>query len=214
MKVGILGSGEVGRALALAFKSEGHEVMIATRDPKSPKASELAELGVAVGDFASTAKFAELAVLCTLWTGVESAIKLVKPENLEQKVVIDVTNPLDTSSGMPPSLLIGRDDSAGEQVQRWLPQAKVVKAFNTVGNTHMYKPDFADGLPTMFYCGNDTGAKEVVKTIILSFGWQACDVGDITGSRELEPMCILWVKIGMQSDNWNNAFKLLTRQDG
>lgn len=214
MKIGILGSGEVGRALALAFKSEGHEVMIATRDPKSPKAAELAELGVVVGDFSDAAKFAELAVLCTLWTGTESAIKLIGPDSLAQKIVIDVTNPLDTSSGMPPSLLIGHNDSAGEQVQRWLPKAKVVKAFNTVGNTYMYKPNFADGTPTMFYCGNDTGAKEVVKTILLSFGWQACDIGDITGSRELEPMCILWVKIGMQSNNWNNAFKLLTRQDG
>lgn len=210
MKVGILGSGDVGRALALAFKSEGHEVMIATRDLESKKAAELSELGLKVSSFADTAKFAELAVLCTLWTGVESAVQLIGPDNLAQKIVIDVTNPLDMSSGMPPSLLIGRDDSAGEQVQRWLPKAKVVKAFNTVGNTHMYKPNFADANPTMFYCGNDAGAKEVVKTILLSFGWQACDVGDITGSRELEPMCILWVKIGIQSGNWKNAFKLLS----
>lgn len=213
MKVGILGSGDVGRALALAFKSEGHEVMIATRDVESKKAAELSELGLKVGSFADTAKFAELAVLCTLWTGVESAVQLIGPDNLAQKVVIDVTNPLDMSSGMPPSLLIGRDDSAGEQVQRWLPKAKVVKAFNTVGNAHMYKPNFTEGKPTMFYCGNDAGAKEVVKTILLSFGWQACDIGDITGSRELEPMCILWVKIGLQSGNWNNAFHLMTIQD-
>lgn len=213
MKVGILGSGDVGRALALAFKSEGHEVMIATRDVESKKAAELSELGLKVGSFADTAKFAELVVLCTLWTGVESAVQLIGPDNLAQKVVIDVTNPLDMSSGMPPSLLIGRDDSAGEQVQRWLPKAKVVKAFNTVGNAHMYKPNFTEGKPTMFYCGNDAGAKEVVKTILLSFGWQACDIGDITGSRELEPMCILWVKIGLQSGNWNNAFHLMTIQD-
>lgn len=214
MKVGILGSGDVGRALALAFKGEGHEVMIATRDVESKKAAELGELGLKVESFVDTAKFAELAVLCTLWTGVESAVQLIGPDNLAQKVVIDVTNPLDMSSGMPPSLLIGCDDSAGEQVQRWLPKAKVVKAFNTVGNAHMYKPNFTEGKPTMFYCGNDAGAKEVVKTILLSFGWQACDIGDITGSRELEPMCILWVKIGMQSGNWNNVFQLMTRQDG
>lgn len=211
MKIGILGSGDVGRALAQAFKGEGHEVMIATREPKGTKGAELAELGVQVGNFATTAKFAELAVLATLWSGTEEAIRLAEPKNLEQKVVVDVTNPLDLSAGMPPRLAIAGSDSGGEQVQRWLPHSQVVKAFNTVGNAHMYKPNFGKAQPTMFYCGNDAGAKEVVRTILLSFGWEPLDVGDITGARELEPMCILWVKIGLQTGNWNNAFKLLSK---
>ncbi len=211
MKVGILGSGDVGKAMAVAFKTEGHEVMIATRDPKSPKASELAKLGIKVGTFAQTAQYCELAVLCTLWTGTQAAIELTMPKNLKDKVVIDVTNPLDISAGMPPRLALGTTDSGGEQIQRWLPDSKVVKAFNIVGNAHMYKPSFGDQTPTMFYCGNDDGAKEVVKSILLSFGWEPFDIGDITGSRELEPMCILWVKVGLQSGNWDNVFALITK---
>ena len=211
MKIGILGSGDVGRALAKAFKSEGHSVTIATRDLHSPKAGELKELGVKVDTFANTAKFADVAVLCTLWTATEEAIKLIEPANLAGKVVIDVTNPLDTSQGMPPSLALSGNDSGGEQVQRWLKDSLVVKAFNSVGNEQMYKPSFGNVTPTMFYCGNDAGAKEIVKTIILEFGWEPLDVGDITSSRELEALCILWVKAGMASGNWANAFKLLSK---
>jgi predicted dinucleotide-binding enzyme len=211
MKIGILGSGDVGRALAKAFASEGHEVTIATRDVKGPKSADLQKLGLKVDSFASTAKFAEVAVLATLWAGTKDAIALAGPKNLAGKVVIDVTNPLDFAGGMPPTLAISGNDSGGEQVQGWLKESQVVKAFNTVGNEHMYKPSFGKQTPTMFYCGNNAGAKEVVKTILLEFGWQPCDVGDINGSRELEALCILWVKIGMQSGNWANAFKVLTQ---
>ncbi len=210
MKVGILGSGDVGKALARGFKSEGHEVMIATRDPKSQKAREIEkDLGVKIGTFAEAAKFAELAVLATLWAGTEAAIKLAEPDNLADKVVIDVTNPLDFSAGMPPKLALGTTDSGGEQVQRWLDKSRVVKAFNTVGNALMYKPDFGSDTPSMFYCGNDASAKEVVRTMLLSFGWQPIDIGDITGARELEPLCILWVKYGLLSNSWQHAFKIL-----
>lgn len=211
MKVGILGSGDVGKVLAGAFKNEGHKVMIATRDIKSAKAAELVELGLKVGTFAQVAKFCELAVLCTLWEGAENAIKLAGPANLEDKIVIDATNPLDFSAGMPPVLVKGRTDSGGEQIQRWLKKSKVVKAFNIVGNAHMYKPQLSETLPTMFFCGNDAGAKEVVKTILLEFGWQPLDIGDITGSRELEPLCILWVKIGMKTNSWDHAFNLISK---
>lgn len=213
MKVAILGSGDVGQALAKAFKSEGHEVMLATRDTKSDKAKAIKDVqGIQVQTFAEAAKWCELAVLCSLWTAIDDVIELIGPSNLKDKVVIDVTNPLDFSKGMPPSLLIGTNDSAGEEVQRKLPQAKVVKALNSVGNAHMYKPQFGSTPPTMFYCGNDKGAKEVVHTILLSFGWAPVDIGDITGSRELEPLCVLWVKYGMVTNSWNHAFTML-RQD-
>lgn len=212
MKIGILGSGDVGQALARAFVSEGHEVMIATRDKSAQKAKELnKDLGIKVGTFAEVAKFCELAVLATLWTGTEAAIRLAGPENFKDKVIIDVTNPLDFDAGMPPQLALGRDDSGGEQVQRWLKDARVVKAFNSVGNQLMYKPDLSAQTPTMFYCGNDDSAKEVAKTIILSFGWEPADVGDITGARELESLCILWVKYGMVSGQWNHVYKMLRK---
>ncbi len=214
MKVAILGSGDVGQALAKAFKSEGHEVQLATRDTKSDKAKSIKdELGIEVHSFAQVAEWCELVVLCVLYTALEDVVSQIR-DHLKNKVVIDVTNPLDLSSGMPPSLLIGTNDSAGEEVQRKLPQAKVVKALNSVGNGHMYKPQFdnvGDITPTMFYCGNDKGAKEIVHTILLSFGWSPVDIGDITGSRELEPLCILWVKYGMATNTWNHAFTMLTQ---
>ncbi len=212
MKIGILGSGDVGQALARAFKSEGHNVMLATRDLKAKKALSIGnDLGIKIGDFSATAQFCELAVLATLWTATEDVIRLIEPINLAGKTVIDVTNPLDFSSGMPPKLLIGTNDSAGEQVQRWLKESKVVKALNIVGNAHMYKPNFGNTPPTMFYCGDNKGAKEIVHTILLSFGWQPVDIGGIEGARELEPMCVLWVKYGISTGNWNHVITVLQK---
>lgn len=212
MKVGILGSGDVGQTLAKAFVSEGHEVMLGTREVNSDKVKAIKQnTGIMTGDFSQTAKFAEAAVLATLWSGTKNAIRLAGADNLKDKVVIDVTNPLDFSVGMPPKLALGTTDSGGEQVQRWLENSRVVKAFNTVGNQHMYKPNFDNETPTMFYCGNDASAKEVVKTIFLSFGWDPVDIGDITGARELEPLCILWVKYGMMSGRWDHVYKLLRK---
>jgi predicted dinucleotide-binding enzyme len=210
MKVGILGSGPVGQALARAFLAENHQVMLATRNAHAEKAAELSKnLGVTVGNFSQTAGFGELLVLCTAWTGVESALQLAGQENLKGKVMIDTTNPLDFSNGPPPSLSLGRNDSAGEQVQRWAPDAKVVKAFNIVGNQDMYKPRFKNGPPTMIICGNDSASKGVVSGLLTDFGWEIADIGDITGARELEPLCILWVKYGRQVGTWHHAFKLL-----
>lgn len=212
MKVGILGSGDVGHALAKGFKAEGHEVMIATRDPASDKAEDLrSELsGITVSDFKSTAEFAEVVVLCTLWSGTENALGLADCENLKDKIVIDATNPLEFSIDGP-KLAIGHTDSGGEQIQRWLSKSKVVKAFNSVGNARMYKPDFQEGTPTMFICGDDDDAKQQVTDILTSFGWETVDIGDITGARELEPLCMLWVKYGTHNDSWDHAFKLLRK---
>lgn len=210
MKIGILGSGDVGRALARAFKSEGHEVMLATRDPKSKKAVEIKrDINVEVLDFAAVAKWCELAVLATLWTATENVIELIDPQNLAGKTVIDVTNPLDFSAGMPPKLLLGTNDSGGEQVQRWLKKSKVVKTLNIVGNANMYKPKPGKLVPTMFYCGNDKGAKEIIHTVLLSFGWQPVDIGDIEGARELEPMCVLWVKYGIATGEWDHVLTMI-----
>lgn len=214
MNIGILGSGEVGQALAKAFKDEGHRVMIATRNPKGEKAKDLeSRLDIRVGSFFATAEYGEVVVLCTLWTATKEAIALADRKNLDNKIVIDVTNPLDFSAGMPPTLLLGTSDSGGEQVQRWLKDSKVVKALNIVGNAHMYKPSFGKITPTMFYCGNDKGAKEIVHTILLSFGWRPVDIGDITGSRELEPMCVLWVKYGIATGDWNHVLSVLEKDE-
>ena len=214
MNVGILGTGDVGKALAKGFVQTGHSVRIGTRDPKSPKAAEVvAQVGknVSVVTFEEAAKFGDVVILATLWTGTKSAISLANPKNLAGKVVVDTTNPLLFSPGAPPRLALGQTDSGGEQVQRWLPQSKVVKAFNIVGNRHMVNPEFPGGPPDMFICGNDAGAKKVVTDILTAFHWPTIDIGNIEGARLLEPMCILWVLYGAKTNSWNHAFKLLRK---
>ena len=126
-------------------------------------------------------------------------------------MVIDVTNPLDFSKGLPPSLAVGHMDSGGEQVQRLIPAAHVVKAFNTVGAAHMFRPEFPGGPPDMFICGNEASAKGKVTELLQQFGWNTIDLGGIKSSRYLEPLCLVWVLFAIQTGGWNHAFKMLKR---
>lgn len=211
MKVGIIGSGDVGKKMGDSFVDLGHEVKIGTRD-----VAKLAEWAsrhgknMSTGDFADAAKFGDVVVLATSWAGTASALQVAGPDNTADKVVIDVTNPLDFST-MPPKLAIGHTDSAGETVQRLLPKARVVKAFNIVGNPHMYKPRFEEGRPTMFICGNDDSAKKMVTDILTSFGWESIDIGGIEESRLLEPLAMLWINYYFRTNTGNHAFKLLRK---
>jgi predicted dinucleotide-binding enzyme len=124
--------------------------------------------------------------------------------------VIDAMNPLDFSGGFPPKLSISGEDSLGEQIQRLLPDAKVVKAFNTIGNPFFVDPSFSEGKPTMLIAGNDADAKQTVRDVLAEFGWSdVVDIGGIEGSRELEAICIVWVKIGGARGAWDHGFKLL-----
>jgi len=213
MKVGILGSGEVGQALGTGFTTLGHEVKIGTREPGSEKLkSWLAQAGAkaSTGTNAEAAKFGELLVLATAWSGTPSAIQLAGPDNAAGKTVIDATNPLDFSGGAP-ALAVGFKDSAGETVQRWLPKAHVVKAFNTIGNKFFFRPSFPDGPPTMFYAGNDPGAKAAVGKVIADFGLEPIDLGGIEMSRYLEPLAMVWILYGFTSKTWDHAFKLMRK---
>lgn len=212
MRIGIIGSGDVGRALGVGFAKEGHEVKLGTRRPDDDKIAQwIKQAGpkASAGTFADAARFAELAVLATRWDGTENAIKLADPKNLSGKVVIDVTNPLKFPPNAPPTLALGFTDSAGEQVQRWLPGAKVVKAFNIVNSAFMHKPQLPDGPPDMFICGNDAAAKQTVTEICRAFGWPATDIGGIEGARLLEPLAMLYVTIAVRAGRWDAAWKLL-----
>jgi NADPH-dependent F420 reductase len=213
MKIGVVGTGVVGKALSRGFASRGHEVTIGSRDAEKAQAvAEEVGGGVQGGTFADAAGSAELVVLATLWSGTEEVLQAAGTENFAGKVVIDATNPLAFSEGRPPGLALGHTDSGGEQVQRWLPEARVVKAFNIVGNAHMVDPDFPGGPPDMFIAGNDADAKATVAQIIESFGWPAAiDIGGIEGARLLEPLAILWVYYGIGAGSWDHAFKLLRR---
>ncbi len=209
MRVGVLGSGDVGKVLARGFISLGHEAKIGSRDPeKLAEWVNAAGKGASAGTFDEAARFGDLIVLATLGAGAENAIRLAGAKNFAGKVVIDATNPLDFSKGMP-ALYVGHTDSLGEQVQRWLPDARVVKAFNTVGNALMVKPKLPGGPPDMFLCGNDDDAKTLVSQICQAFGWGVIDIGGIEGSRHLEPMCMVWVLHGIRTKSWSHAFKML-----
>ena len=197
MKIGVLGTGQVGQSLAKGFSKHGHEVKLGHRDPKA--------------SYADAAKFAEVALLCTSWEGTESAIQLADPKNLTGKVVIDVTNPFKPTPTNPFALALGFDESGGEQVQRWLPKARVVKAFNIVGNSLMVDPKLPGGPPDMFIAGNDAAAKQTVTGICKDFGWLVFDIGGIEGSRLLEPLAALWCVVASKLNWREQAWKLLAK---
>jgi len=213
LKIGVLGTGDVGRVLANGFLAQGHEVKMGSRDAASQTLAKWVEQGgprASGGTFAEAAQFGEIVLLATLWSGTENALRLAGAENLAGKVVMDATNPL-TFGPAGPTLALGHTDSGGEQVQRWLPKAKVVKVYNSVGNAHMVNPNFPGGPPDMFIAGNDGEAKKTVSEICKAFGWPTIDIGGIEGSRLLEPLCILWVGYGARTNTWNHAFKLLRK---
>ncbi len=201
MKIAILGSGVVGRALGTGYQRHGHDVRIGTSRPD-------ADLdGLTAASFTNAAAWAELAVLAVKG---DAAVSLAGQlaDALAGKVVIDATNPLEFSTGAP-GLFVGWQDSLGEQIQRAMPAARVVKAYNTVGNTLMVDPQLAGGPPTMLIGGDDDEAKAVVTSLLRSTGWEVADLGGISASRYLEPLCLAWVSFGMSRGSWGHAFKLL-----
>jgi predicted dinucleotide-binding enzyme len=214
MKIGILGSGDVGRSVGAGFAALGHDVMLASRTPESDKvAGWVKQHGphASAGTFSDAAAHAEIALLATPWNSTEEVIRLADPRRLAGKIVMDAVNPLDFSKGFPGVLAIGRTDSAGEQIQRWLPDSHVVKVFNIVGFNHMFKPDFPGGPPDMWICGNDAGAKQKVTEILSWFGWPAIDLGGIELARILEPASLLWIVTGAKLGTRNIALKLLRK---
>jgi len=214
MKIGMLGSGGVGQSLGLGFVSLGHEVMMGSREPgkddiKAWKAKAGAK--ASTGTLAEAAAFAEMAVLATHWSGTENAVQLAGPDRLAGKVVMDVTNPLLFRPKALPVLAVGGQDSACEQIQRWLPKARVVKAFNTVNHAHMFKPSFPGGPPDMFICGDDAAAKKLVAGICRDFGWGVIDMGGSEAARLIEPLAMVYILNAIRTENWNCAFKLLKK---
>jgi predicted dinucleotide-binding enzyme len=211
MRVGILGSGDVGRALGKGFVSREHEVKIGSRTPNSDKLKTwVNQMGrkASTGTFADSAAFGDIIVLATNGSAIELAIDLAKPQNLNGKLVIDVTNQLDFSRGPPPGMLYSPTDSLGQRVQRKLPSAKIVKCFNTVPNSQMVDPKFKD--VEMMICGNDLEAKQQVMKILREFGWKgAIDIGGIENAGWLEAFVPLWARVGMSLNTWDHVFKVV-----
>lgn len=213
MKIGILGSGHVGQVLATAFIAEGHDAMLGTRNVSKEEVMKWKKANPSgqTGTFAETAAFGDLLVLAMEGNASEKVIALAGHENFSNKTVIDATNPI---AKVPPTngvlhYFTTLEDSLMERLQKLLPKAKLVKAFNSVGNAFMYKPNFSGGKPTMFICGNDEGAKKTVTDILTAFGWETEDLGKVEAARAIEPLCILWCIPGMLRNQWSHAFKLL-----
>jgi len=213
MKIGIIGSGEVGRTLGHGFLNEGHQVMLGTRNTSKEEVVKWKKENPSgqAGSFAEAAKFGELLVLASQGSKTVEAIQLAGIDNFSGKTVIDATNP--TASAPPTNGVLhfftSLEESLMEQIQKLLPAAKLVKAFNSVGNAFMYKPNFPGGRPSMFICGNDEGAKKTVSGLLNVFGWEAEDMGMVESARAIEPLCILWCIPGMLRNQWTHAFKLL-----
>jgi len=212
MKIGVLGSGDVAKALAAGFLKHGHETTMGTRD--RAKLSEWAATQnprARIGSFAEAAAFGEVVVLAVKGSAAADALRAAGGGNLAGKPVIDATNPI---ADAPPSdgvlkFFTKLDESLMERLQREFGNARFVKAFNSVGSARMVNPQFAGGKPTMFICGNDEAAKKTVGRLLEQFGWEAADMGKVQGARAIEPLCMLWCIPGFLRNEWTHAFKLL-----
>lgn len=210
-KVGILGSGQVARTLGTGFAAHGYDVRLGSRVPSKLDAWRRETPGtVSTGTLPEASAHGNVVVLATLGSATETVLELAQPKNFHGKLVLDATNPLDFANGMPPGLLLGTNDSLGERVQRRLPDAKVVKCFNTVGNSRMIDPKFREGTPLMLICGNDPSAKRQTEELLRDLGWPGVlDVGGIEGARWLEALVPLWVRAGQALNTFEHAFKVV-----
>lgn len=187
MRIGVLGTGTVGTTLTGKLRELGHEVQVGSRDGSKGD-----------GSFAEVAAHGELLLNCTAGTASLAALELAGDENLSGKVLVDVANPLDFSGGFPPRLSVCNDDSLAEQIQRRFPDARVVKALNTIGAPVMVDPDSVAGEHTIFMAGDDAAAKDQVLKLLESMGWprsRVLDLGGIAASRGLEMYLPLWLSL-------------------
>ncbi len=211
-KIGVLGSGAVGKVLADGFLKHGYDVMLGSREPAKLAAWQAAAGGRGLaGTFADAARFGDVVVLAVKGTAAEEVVRLIGSSTLSGKTVIDATNPI---ADAPPvngilRLFTSQDESLLERLQRLAPAARFVKAFSSVGNSLMVNPQLAGGPPTMFICGNDAAAKADVKGILDQFGWGSEDMGGVEAARAIEPLCVLWCIPGFRQNRWRHAFKLL-----
>jgi predicted dinucleotide-binding enzyme len=214
MKIGIIGSGEVGVTLANGFLKHGYQVMIGSNDKAKQGVLKEKTGGKAqVGGFADTAKFGELLVLAVKGSAAEAALQSAGPANMAGKTVLDATNPI---ADAPPvngvlKFFTNFDDSLMERLQKKAPAAKFVKAFSCIGSPFMVNPDFGAAKPTMFICGNDPHAKVQASEILVKFGFEPEDMGAAEAARAIEPLCILWCIPGFKDNRWSHAFKLLKK---
>jgi predicted dinucleotide-binding enzyme len=212
MKIGVLGSGNVGKVLAAGFLKKGHDVMLGTRDVAKMQDWQSKHEGVALGDFASTAAFAEVIVLAVKGHAALEVLNSAGASHLKGKLILDATNPIDESKAPQNGVLpffTAQGESLMQRLQTAQPEAKFVKAFSCVGSAYMVDPSFKDGKPTMFICGNDAEAKTKATQILEAFGWETMDMGLADSAGAIENLCILWCLPGFLQNQWTHAFRML-----
>lgn len=210
MKIGVIGSGNVGGTLGRRWARLGHEVAFGSRTPGSTEMRRLVTEAGATARAATTGEIAqesEVLLLATPWAATREILEGAGP--LEGKVLIDATNPILPNLA---GLEYGTTTSGGEMVAEWTPGAKVVKAFNTIGFNIMANPDSGGRRAALFYCGDDLAAKEIVKNLALELGFDAHDAGPLKQSRLLEPFAMLWISLAIfQGYGREFAFELHRR---
>lgn len=191
MRIAIIGTGNVGSAIARGLKGKGHDVMLGARDPKGADVVALAsDIGAAPMLPAAAAGAADVIMLALPWGVAESAVKALG--SLAGKTVIDCMNPLGMVDGAL-GLTVGHATSGGEIVQGWLPEAHVVKTLNQVGAEIMAKNDHLPHRPVQFIAGDDGKAKAAAATILADLGFEALDAGGLAKARLLEPLAMVWI---------------------
>ncbi|MCG6186661.1 NADPH-dependent F420 reductase [Maribellus maritimus] len=212
-KVGIIGSGNVGQALAKGFVENGYQTTIASRSEEKRKELEQAFEGkIKTDSLENTARNNEIIVFAVKGGKAKEALAVLKVDNLKGKTVIDATNPIEDAAPVKGVLVYSTsiNKSLMEELQEMATEAKFVKAFNSVGAGHMVNPLF-ESKPTMFICGNDAEAKKEVSEILDKFGWETADMGFAEAARAIEPLAMLWCIPGFSNNSWNHAFKLLKK---
>ena len=224
--IGILGTGMVGRTIGARLAELGYPVMIGTRDvAKTQAKTEKGPYGgptfaewhkqhqnIKLGSFAEAAKFGEILFNCTNGVASLEVFQAAKPENVKGKTVIDISNPLDFSKGMPPSLVpqFANTNSLAEEIQKTYPGANIVKSLNIVNCEVMVNAKKTNGDPTMFVAGNNAAAKDETKAILKQFGWNdIIDLGDITGARGMEMVLPIWLRVWGATQNGYFGFKIV-----
>jgi 8-hydroxy-5-deazaflavin:NADPH oxidoreductase len=212
-KIGVLGSGDVGKTLAQGFLKYEYQVMIGSDHPEKLEEFKNENPKVETANFEQSAQWADLVVLCVKGTVAEKIVEKTK-RHLSEKIVVDTTNPI---ADAPPDngvlkFFTSLEESLMERLQKIAPDAQFVKALNSIGSGLMINPNFGGGIkPTMFICGNNDDAKMKVSGILRKFGFEIEDVGKVESARALEPLCILWCIPGFLKNEWTHAFKLLKK---
>ncbi|MCB0703744.1 MAG: NAD(P)-binding domain-containing protein [Saprospiraceae bacterium] len=213
-KIGIIGSGIVGKTLGKGFIKHGYSVMLGTRSPEKLEDWK-AEAGEAaqIGSFGKAAQFGDILILALKGNVAEEVLRSIPAELLSSKTIIDATNPIGSE---PPEngvlkFFTNLDQSLMEKLQNTYTDAHFVKAFNSVGSSFMVNPDFDGQTPSMFICGNSAEAKTEVREILDLFGWETEDMGKAESARAIEPLCMLWCIPGFLNNQWSHAFKLLKK---